>query len=279
MRNYRLMISKKIRIFSIAILIIVIVYACAARKPVETPKFEYYTPIHVEPLSQKLSIAIPIIENVDLKHPENLEISSILRELRTSIINGLNFPERFEILDLKDIKDFYDRQPELNPKYAETLESVDLILYLLITNIDTEKFEVQCGYYFITNGNRDVLLRAIKKFTYAILNNKFVFDDKQIFKFALDLSRKFPKLTGSVALRNDNSIKIELANYDKVFVDQRAIIVTKISKKDPKYATYGMSNLPIAEAKITKIEQGQLIAEITSGGENPIKPGDVVIFK
>lgn len=258
---------------------VVILSGCVTHKTREPQKPDYYSPNEIKPTTDKLAIAIPNIENADLKNLESQDVPDILQKLRDSLLKDLAYIDRFDIVDTKNIEVANSSGSDFDTNYLDQLKTADLVLYILATDIDMDKLKIDCGCFFVIRDSRDVQYRFNSSFGYKMVGNEIVFNSDGILGFVLDLSRKFPKMTGKVISRDGNSIKIELVNKDMVFIGQKAIIYTKISPRDPKFLSSEKSIVPICEVKLVQKDQSELIAEITSGGDNTIMPNDIVFFK
>ena len=252
---------------------------CAPPPAPEPVKPDFYSPIEIKPLTLKTTIAIPTIENAIIGQNDNSKILLMLENLSDLLVKDFEDSGRFNVMARDDIVSVENKIKATDGSLLEKLEGVDLVLYLLALSRDETKSEILCGGYLVTKENGQVVERFKVGFNYTSYGGKLEFDEKQIYKFSMNLVRKYPRLRGRVISRSEKSVCIGLENREKTFVGQQAIVYNEYSQLDPKFKSHEHSLIPVSEVQITGIQNNCLMGVVIQGNEDEIEAGDIVILK
>jgi hypothetical protein len=263
----------------ISISIAVFYCSCKTPPPPVPEKPAYYSPIEIEPLTLKSTIAIPTFENGIIDQLENVELQPIVDKLTSQFERVFNENGRFNVLERSKILGFENERKSSNKPLIDLLQDEDLILYVLLIEWDKENLKFGLGAYLVVRDTGQVIDRLEVDINYNHNKGSIEFDDNQIFKLTLDIAKKYPRLNGKIISRDGISLCIGLANKDKTFVGQKAIVYNRYSTLDPKLVSSDHSFTPVAEVKITGSRDNCLLGEVISGNENQVKPGDILILK
>ncbi|MBU1625982.1 hypothetical protein KKB18_01290 [bacterium] len=265
--------------FIILIALTLLLDGCRKPPPPVPVKPEFYSPIEIKPLTFKTTLALPTVENAVIKHLDDPKLPLILNKLNTCLDDNFRDIGRFDIV-YRDIIIGLEKEREQNKTpLIDLLKDADVILYLLAITWDDNNSSLGCGGYLVARRNESVIYRFNVDFTYKEAGNEIIFEDKQIYKFTLDIVKRYPRLKGNVISRDGKFLKIAMEGKDKIFVGQQAIVYNSCSPLDPKYKSYDHSFIPVSEVEISSIQEDGLFGEVNRGNENEIKTGDMVILK
>jgi len=270
----------RLSLFSVVLILLGLFYfGCKPPPPTVAVKPQYYSPVEIEPLFLKSRLAIPTIENGLIDELDNTRILPVLSNLTDKINKIFIENGRFEIVSRDEIVNYENQKIEDKLPLINYLENADLILYMMIIDWDKVSSNLTLGVYLVIREKGQVLERFKVKFDYKTVDNSLIFNEDQIFKFSLKVSRNYPRLKCKVISREGKTLCIGMQNKDKTFLGQEAIVYNSYSKIDPKYKSREHSFIAVSEIRISGSKDECLLGEVIRGDEKEIEPGDYLIMK
>jgi len=243
-------------------------YDGCRRPPPEVPiQPEYYSPIEIKPMTFKQALAI-LLWKCRYKTLRWCKLSLILNNLNTHWKKFQGYWS-FDIF-LEIILTIEKGMEQSKTQLIDLLKDANIILYLLAISWD-DKIPYLMRWIFGFSETGSVIQRLSTDFSYKEEGNEIKFRRESVYKLALDVIKKYPRIKGNIISTDGKPWRLQWKTRTKFYWSSSNCYNAALPRSE--YKSYDHSFIPISEVEITCIQGDGLLAKIIGGNENEIKSG------